>query len=150
MNCGASTGWRSDVDVSEHICGWNVFIEGGANFAYRFACLRSTEGICVSAANRKHAVRQRWLQYSVNFHQGPNPIAKVESCSLYKEHHHCCRSQDTPNNSIPVPELGLPEGGCFDFVQPIEKRYKDLGGQVTYKANVEKIIVENDRAVISP
>lgn len=44
-------------------------------------------------------------------------------------------------------QLGLLEGGCLDFVQPIEKRYKDLGGQVTYKASVEKIIVENDRAV---
>jgi phytoene dehydrogenase-like protein len=44
-------------------------------------------------------------------------------------------------------QMGLLEGGCLDFVLPIEKRYKELGGQVTYKATVEEIIVENDRAV---
>ncbi len=44
-------------------------------------------------------------------------------------------------------QLGLLEGGCFDFVQPIEKRYRDLGGKVTYKAKVEEIIVENNQAV---
>lgn len=44
-------------------------------------------------------------------------------------------------------QLGLLEGGCLDFVLPIEKRYKDLGGQVTYEATVEEILVENDRAV---
>ncbi|MFX0162843.1 MAG: phytoene desaturase family protein [Candidatus Hodarchaeota archaeon] len=44
-------------------------------------------------------------------------------------------------------QLGLIEGGSLDFVMPIEKRYKNLGGQVTYKATVEKILVENDRAV---
>ena len=44
-------------------------------------------------------------------------------------------------------QLGVIEEGCLSFVQPIEKRYKDLGGEVTYKANVEEIIVKNDRAV---
>ena len=44
-------------------------------------------------------------------------------------------------------QMGLLEGGCLDFVLPIEKRYKGLGGRVTYKATVEEIIVENDRAV---
>ncbi|MCG7848973.1 MAG: FAD-dependent oxidoreductase, partial [ANME-2 cluster archaeon] len=44
-------------------------------------------------------------------------------------------------------QLGLLEGGCFDFVQPIEKRYRDLGGKITYKAKVEEIIVENNQAV---
>lgn len=44
-------------------------------------------------------------------------------------------------------QMGLLEGGCLDFVLPIEKHYKDLGGQVTYKATVEEILVENDRAV---
>ncbi|MEX2738273.1 MAG: phytoene desaturase family protein [Candidatus Wukongarchaeota archaeon] len=44
-------------------------------------------------------------------------------------------------------QLGSIEGGLLDFVMPIEKRYKDLGGQITYKATVEKILVENDRAV---
>lgn len=39
-------------------------------------------------------------------------------------------------------QLGLLEGGCPDFVLPIEKRYQDLGGQVTYKATVEEILVE--------
>lgn len=44
-------------------------------------------------------------------------------------------------------QLGFIEGGCLDFVLPIERRYKELGGQVTYRATVEEIIVENDRAV---
>ena len=44
-------------------------------------------------------------------------------------------------------QLGLLEGGCLDFVLPIEKRYTDLGGRVTYKATVEEILVERDRAV---
>jgi len=44
-------------------------------------------------------------------------------------------------------QLGLLEGGCLDFVLPIEKHYKKLGGQVTYKATVEEILVENGRAV---
>ena len=44
-------------------------------------------------------------------------------------------------------KLGLLEGGCLDFVQTIEKRYKGLGGQVRYRATVEEILVENDRAV---
>jgi len=44
-------------------------------------------------------------------------------------------------------QLGLLEGGCLDFVLPIEKRYKELGGQVTYKATVEEVIVEKDRAM---
>ena len=44
-------------------------------------------------------------------------------------------------------QLGVLEGGCLDFVLPIEKRYKNLGGRVTYKATVEEILVENNRAV---
>ena len=44
-------------------------------------------------------------------------------------------------------QLGLLEGGCLDFVLPIEKRYKSLGGRVTYKATVEEILVEDNRAV---
>jgi phytoene dehydrogenase-like protein len=44
-------------------------------------------------------------------------------------------------------QLGLLEGGSLNFVLPIEKRYKDLGGQVTYKATVEEVLVEDDRAV---
>ena len=44
-------------------------------------------------------------------------------------------------------QLGLIEGGCHDFVLPIEKRYRALGGQVTYESTAEGILVENDRAV---
>lgn len=44
-------------------------------------------------------------------------------------------------------QMGLLDGGCPDFVLFIEQRYKDLGGQVTYKATVEEILVENNRAV---
>ena len=44
-------------------------------------------------------------------------------------------------------QLGLIEGGSTAFVQAIEKRYKDLGGEITYRAKVEEILVEEDRAV---
>ena len=44
-------------------------------------------------------------------------------------------------------QMGLLEGGSLNFVLPIEKRYKDLGGQITYKATVEEIIVKNGCAV---
>jgi phytoene desaturase len=44
-------------------------------------------------------------------------------------------------------QMGLLAGGCPGFVLPIEQRYKALGGQVTYNATVEEILVENDRAV---
>ena len=44
-------------------------------------------------------------------------------------------------------QMGLLEGGALNFVLPIEKRYKDLGGQITYKATVEEILVKNGRAV---
>lgn len=44
-------------------------------------------------------------------------------------------------------EMGLIEGGSLDFVLSIEKRYRALGGKVTYKATVEEILVEDGRAV---
>ena len=44
-------------------------------------------------------------------------------------------------------DMGLLEGGSLEFARLIEKRFKDLGGEITYKATVEKIVVENDRAV---
>ncbi len=44
-------------------------------------------------------------------------------------------------------QLGLLEDGSINFVLPIEKRYKDLGGQVTYKATVDEILIENNHAV---
>jgi len=44
-------------------------------------------------------------------------------------------------------QLGLLVGGCLDFIRSIEERYKDLGGQIDYKATVAEILVENNRAV---
>jgi phytoene dehydrogenase-like protein len=44
-------------------------------------------------------------------------------------------------------QIGLLEDGCRGFVQPMEARYKALGGQVTYEATVEEILVEKNRAV---
>ncbi len=37
--------------------------------------------------------------------------------------------------------------GCLDFVLSIERHYRGLGGEVTYKSTVDKILVENNRAV---
>jgi phytoene dehydrogenase-like protein len=44
-------------------------------------------------------------------------------------------------------DAGYPVGGSLEFSQAIERRYLDLGGELTYKARVEKILVEGDRAV---
>ncbi len=44
-------------------------------------------------------------------------------------------------------DAGYPIGGSLEFSRAIEKRYLDLGGQVDYKSRVERILVENDRAV---
>ncbi len=40
-----------------------------------------------------------------------------------------------------------PVGGALDFARSIEKRYKDLGGEVHYQQRVEKILTEDGRAV---
>ncbi|HEY4789419.1 MAG TPA: FAD-dependent oxidoreductase, partial [Bacteroidales bacterium] len=42
---------------------------------------------------------------------------------------------------------GFPIGGSLDFSRAIEKRYVELGGKIHYHARVEKILIENDRAV---
>ena len=43
--------------------------------------------------------------------------------------------------------MGLFKGGCHTFVRSIEERYKSFGGQIQYRATVEKIIVEDGKAV---
>lgn len=40
----------------------------------------------------------------------------------------------------------FPEGGSLEFARSIEKRYLELGGEIQYNAQVEKIFVENGRA----
>jgi phytoene dehydrogenase-like protein len=42
---------------------------------------------------------------------------------------------------------GFPAGGSLEFARAIEKRYLELGGEIQYRAQVERILVENDRAV---
>ena len=41
----------------------------------------------------------------------------------------------------------FPAGASLDFARAVEKRYIDLGGEIRYRAQVEKILVEEDRAV---
>jgi phytoene dehydrogenase-like protein len=42
---------------------------------------------------------------------------------------------------------GFPAGGSLEFARAIERRYLALGGQIHYKSQVEKILVENDQTV---
>jgi len=42
---------------------------------------------------------------------------------------------------------GVPEGGSLGLARSVEERYKRLGGQVTYNARIEEILVEDDHAV---
>jgi len=44
-------------------------------------------------------------------------------------------------------QMGMIEGGSQEFARAIEQRYRALGGQVTYKATVEEILVQDDKAV---
>lgn len=37
-------------------------------------------------------------------------------------------------------------GGALALVKPIEERYRELGGEITYKARVDKILVDNNKA----
>ena len=42
---------------------------------------------------------------------------------------------------------GFPAGGSLEFARSLERRYLQLGGQIQYKSQVEKILVEGNRAV---
>jgi phytoene dehydrogenase-like protein len=42
---------------------------------------------------------------------------------------------------------GFPKGASLQFAKAIEKRYLDLGGEIMYSAQVERILVEDDQAV---
>ena len=42
---------------------------------------------------------------------------------------------------------GVPEGGSLEFSKSIEQRYQKLGGTVNYSKRVNKILVENNKAV---
>jgi phytoene dehydrogenase-like protein len=46
-----------------------------------------------------------------------------------------------------VRDAGYPIGGSLAFAQAIEQRYRDLGGEVSYGTRVERILVEDGRAV---
>jgi phytoene dehydrogenase-like protein len=46
-----------------------------------------------------------------------------------------------------IENAGFPVGGSLEFAQALERRYLALGGQIHYKAQVEKILVKDDRAV---
>ncbi|MBN2005877.1 MAG: NAD(P)/FAD-dependent oxidoreductase [Anaerolineae bacterium] len=50
-------------------------------------------------------------------------------------------------NHLSHGELSLVRGGSQNLPLAIDKRYRELGGKVTYKATVEKILVKDDRAV---
>jgi phytoene dehydrogenase-like protein len=42
---------------------------------------------------------------------------------------------------------GYPVGGSLELARTIEQRYLDLGGKINYRSRVEKVLVEDDRAV---
>ncbi|MGA1793814.1 MAG: phytoene desaturase family protein [Thermoplasmatota archaeon] len=72
--------------------------------------------------------------------------------------------ENFPNMMLDIPDLpmsfflmtfgyldhknnGYPIGGSLEFSKAIAKRYLDIGGRIQYRSRVEKILVENDRAV---
>lgn len=46
-----------------------------------------------------------------------------------------------------VGDLGWPKGGSLEFSRRIAKKFTDIGGELNHGAKVEKIIVEDDKAV---
>lgn len=44
-------------------------------------------------------------------------------------------------------ESGYPLGGSLAFAQALADRYEGLGGQIHYKSRIERILVEDDRAI---
>lgn len=44
-------------------------------------------------------------------------------------------------------DIAWPAGGALQFTKSIEKRYRELGGEVLYQHKVEKILTRNGRAV---
>lgn len=42
---------------------------------------------------------------------------------------------------------GVPEGGSLGLAKSIEERYRSLGGEISYRTKVARILVEGDRAV---
>jgi phytoene dehydrogenase-like protein len=42
---------------------------------------------------------------------------------------------------------GFPVGGSLEFARAIERRYLELGGEIHYKAQVEKVLVDGNKAV---
>ncbi|GAA5059857.1 phytoene desaturase family protein [Streptomyces similanensis] len=42
---------------------------------------------------------------------------------------------------------GFPQGGSLGLARSVEERYTSLGGRIDYRARVERILVEGDRAV---
>ncbi|MFC9428974.1 phytoene desaturase family protein [Streptomyces sp. NPDC056987] len=42
---------------------------------------------------------------------------------------------------------GFPQGGSLGLARSVEERYTSLGGQVDYRARVERVLIENDRAI---
>jgi phytoene dehydrogenase-like protein len=49
--------------------------------------------------------------------------------------------------SLYTGNAGFPAGGSLEFARAIERRYLELGGELIYKAQVEKILVEDGQAV---
>ena len=67
-----------------------------------------------------------WIQYDF-----PNVPALLNMAFLASCHTH---------------RLGWPVGGSLAFSQAIERRYRDLGGEIHYRSRVDKILVSDDRA----
>lgn len=44
-------------------------------------------------------------------------------------------------------DIAWPVGGALEFARSIEKRYRELGGEIHYRQKVEKILTENSKAV---
>ncbi|MGI6210019.1 MAG: phytoene desaturase family protein, partial [Anaerolineae bacterium] len=44
-------------------------------------------------------------------------------------------------------DSGYPIGGSLPMARTVEKRYLSLGGEISYRSRVSRILVENDRAV---
>ena len=95
---------------------------------------------------------KRWSQVTVSEFAGRMKSPVLRRALLHMMY-------DIPGDEVPmlavllftgglgVGDMGWPAGGSQSFSARIEKRFTDLGGRVHYKFPVEKILVEDDRAV---
>jgi phytoene dehydrogenase-like protein len=87
----------------------------------------------LSAQAFAHQFRDPFLRRSIPLMFGWQDIPMLVGMSLLAYTHTC--------------NAGVPVGGSLDFARTIAQRYLDLGGEIHYTSQVEKVLVTSDHAM---